>query len=58
MEVGLFAPRAARLPGILEGRELMRRRKGLALAGVVALCLMAGSLLTWMFLSLAWSQES
>lgn len=36
----------------------MRRRKGLALAGVVALCLMAGSLLTWLFLSLAWSQES
>ena len=36
----------------------MRRRKGLALAGVVALCLMAGSLLTWLFLSLSWSQES
>ena len=36
----------------------MRRRKGLALAGGVALCLMAGSLLTWLFLSLSWSQES
>ena len=36
----------------------MRRRKGLALAGVMALCLVAGSLLAWMFLSLSWSQES
>ena len=36
----------------------MRRRKGLALAGVVVLCLMAGSLLAWLFLSLSWSQES
>ena len=36
----------------------MRRRKGLALAGVVALCLMAGSLLTWMFLSLIEDRKS
>ena len=36
----------------------MRRREGFTLAGVMALCLVAGSLLAWMFLSLSWSQES